>query len=407
MREPSLTDNELKSILGLFDFNENVKLIDQEVLTPDSFIYRLVSPKDNQQYILYQEDYVESAQGVQKVIEKWAGGKIKQFMTPKLKPTEGPNSFYRVVPDDWDNIAQIGAQNGIYYAFLAQIQNNNHQPNNRRLDVYLQHVYTSLSRASIQKLIKHGQVKVNSLVATKTGQIIDDEDQIEVDQSLMNQEVAEVNIPVIYEDDDCVVINKPLGVLSHSKGAFNPEGTVATWLKSRNSYEFETDSERNGIVHRLDRATSGVMICAKNAKALGHLQKQFQTRKAKKTYIARVSGHLKHKHAKIDMPIERNPKEPQRFRVGINGKSALTEYEVIKEFTNDSLIELRPTTGRTHQLRVHMKHLGNPIIGDKFYGGSTASRLYLHAYKLEITLPNSKRVTFEAPIPSEFQEEKL
>jgi 23S rRNA pseudouridine1911/1915/1917 synthase len=198
-----------------------------------------------------------------------------------------------------------------------------------------------------------------------------------------------------------IVINKPLGVLTHSKGDFNPEATVASFLRERVA---DLDGSRAGIVHRLDRATSGVMICAKTSEALSFLQKQFSLRKVKKKYIAIVSGHLANEHAVIDMPIERNPKKPQTFRVGANGKSALTEYHVLE--TNDklSLLELAPQTGRTHQLRVHLNHLGHPILGDTFYGGKPAERLFLHALSLEITLPNRERKTFSAILPESFAE---
>jgi RluA family pseudouridine synthase len=197
-----------------------------------------------------------------------------------------------------------------------------------------------------------------------------------------------------------LVINKPIGLLSHSKGTFNSEATVATWLEDHFKGE---KHNRAGIVHRLDRATSGVMIVAKNEEAYKWLQKQFSSRKVKKAYVAIVSGHLTHSEAIIDLPIERNPKAPQSFRVGPSGKSASTEYSVLSSNDNSSLIELRPTTGRTHQLRVHLAHLGHPIVGDTIYKGKPADRLYLHAKSLEITLPSKERKVFEVPLPKEFK----
>jgi RluA family pseudouridine synthase len=188
--------------------------------------------------------------------------------------------------------------------------------------------------------------------------------------------------------------------LTHSKGAFNPEPTVASWLGSRLS---GMNGERAGIVHRLDRATSGVMICAKTPEALSWLQKQFSMRKVKKTYVAVVEGDLALPEAIIDMPIERNPKKPQTFRVGSNGKPAVTAYKVLQTSTGRSLIELRPTTGRTHQLRVHLAHIKHPVVGDTFYRGVNADRLLLHALSLEITLPNRQRKIFTAPLPAEFK----
>ncbi len=159
-------------------------------------------------------------------------------------------------------------------------------------------------------------------------------------------------------------------------------------------------------MHRLDRATSGIIIGAKNQRALSLLQKQFAQRAAKKTYVTIVEGHLKQPEALIDMPIERNPKAPATFRVGANGKPSKTHYKVIQEGPKTSLLELKPETGRTHQLRVHLAKLGHPIVGDPLYGhGSYGDRLFLHALSLEITLPNGQRQTFTAPLPTEFQEQ--
>lgn len=269
-----------------------------------------------------------------------------------------------------------------------------------RLDQYVSDKLPTISRASVSKLIDQGVVKVNGQVALKGGYKLRTHDIVEIDyKATIQQPVPEIELPIIYEDADCVVIIKPAGVLSHSKGAFNPEGTVDSWLRQKIA---NLEGERAGIVHRLDRATSGVMICAKTADAASWLQKQFSQRKVKKTYVAIVQGSLATDHAMIDMPIERNPKKPQTFRVGSNGKSAQTEYKVLESSDKYSLLELRPTTGRTHQLRVHMNQLKHPIVGDTLYDGLLADRLYLHARGLEITLPNRDRRTFEAPLPAEF-----
>ncbi len=197
------------------------------------------------------------------------------------------------------------------------------------------------------------------------------------------------------------MIEKPPGLLTHSKGAFNPEATVATWLRGRLR---SMEGERAGIVHRLDRATSGIMICAKTPLAHSWLQKQFSQRRVKKTYAAVINGHLKQLEAIIDMPIERNPKHPQTFRVGANGKPATTDYTVLQVNDHYSLVELRPTTGRTHQLRVHLAYLGHPIVGDTLYNGSPSERLLLHACRLELTLPSRERKVFESQIPPSFAE---
>jgi 23S rRNA pseudouridine1911/1915/1917 synthase len=258
-----------------------------------------------------------------------------------------------------------------------------------------------LSRAFASKLITEGKVLVNGIAETKAGYKLRKEDIVVVQYDLAELDrIPDIDLLVLYEDDDTVVINKPLGILSHSKGAFNPEATVATWLRTR---LVGVEGERAGIVHRLDRATSGVMICAKTPDAISWLQKQFSQRKVKKTYYAVVSGHMPHDHAVIDMPIERNPKHPQTFRTGKNGKSAVTEYWVETTGDRTTLLRLQPYTGRTHQLRVHLKAIGHAIVGDTLYEGGDADRLYLHAQSLEITLPNKQRKVFIAPLPDAFR----
>ena len=158
------------------------------------------------------------------------------------------------------------------------------------------------------------------------------------------------------------------------------------------------------LVPRLDRDTSGVVILAKNEKTQTFLRRQFQDRKAHKTYFAILSGVPKLKEARLDLPIARDLKRPTTFRVDPRGKESETFYKVLKSDGKHALVELKPTSGRTHQLRVHMKYLGHPIVGDVVYGGEKADRLYLHANKLEITLPRGERKVFEAELPQEFKD---
>lgn len=270
----------------------------------------------------------------------------------------------------------------------------------QRLDQKVVELIPELSRASATKLIEGGKVTVNGNVVEKSGAKLREGDEVLVDFDIKQlDDIPTIKLKVLYEDDDCVVVVKPVGVLTHSKGEFNPEATVETWLRSRT----KLTGARAGIVHRLDRATSGVMICAKTPEALRWLQRQFSQRKTKKTYFAVVKGQFKEPEAIIDMPIERNPKAPATFRVGVKGKMAQTAYKVIEANDKYSLVELKPVTGRTHQLRVHLNHLGHPIVGDYMYGGEKNERLMLHAYSLELTLPDRKRLTFSAPIPKEFR----
>ena len=286
-----------------------------------------------------------------------------------------------------------------------------------RADSFITRKVAQLSRSSIQKLFDQGKIRINGELE-KTKYNLHGGDKITIDYNPAElEQIPDIDLPVIYEDDDCVVISKPVCLLTHSKGAFNPEATVATWLKQRlesrgqsldkifPSSKLKTlNSDRSGIVHRLDRATSGVMICAKTPEALAWLQKQFSQRRVKKTYVAIVSGQLEPEAAVIDMPIERNPKKPQTFRVGPNGKPAITAYKTLEKNADHTMVELKPETGRTHQLRVHLKQLKHPIVGDTLYGGELSERLMLHALSLELTLSNRQRQTFTIPLPKEFNQ---
>ncbi len=271
-----------------------------------------------------------------------------------------------------------------------------------RLDVFVLAQIPRLSRGFVQKLCQEGKITVDGAAAVKPGYKLRDGDRIEVNYDTSELDlIPHIDLPILYEDNDCVVINKPTGVLTHSKGAFNPEGTVATFLREKLQ---GMEGERAGIVHRLDRATSGVIICAKNQAALSFLQKQFSQRKVKKSYIAVIKGVIEPEEAIIDMPVERNPNAPATFRVGANGKHATTHYRVLRTDGKHSLLGLKPETGRTHQLRVHLAHQGHPIVGDTLYKGEPAERLFLHAHTLEITLPNRERKVFEAPLPAVFED---
>ena len=273
-------------------------------------------------------------------------------------------------------------------------------PTKVRLDIYLSTKFdTTISRSLWQKYIKAGYVSVNNKVATTPKFEVDETDEIAL--NLPEKEQTDVDLPILYEDDDVIVVNKPSGLLTHAKGGLSDEPTVAEIIRPKTS--FATDTDRPGIVHRLDRDTSGLLIIAKNPESAAHLQRQFAERTAKKTYIAITDGKPKLNAAKIDLPIGRNPSAPSTFRIDPNGKPAQTTYHVLVENDAQSLVELKPTTGRTHQLRVHLAHLNAPILGDRVYGKSSDCRMMLHAQKLEITLPSGERKVFEAAIPDEFK----
>ncbi len=273
-------------------------------------------------------------------------------------------------------------------------------PTKVRLDIYLSTKFdTTISRSLWQKYIKAGYVSVNNKVATTPKFEVDETDEIVL--NLPEKEQTDVDLPILYEDDDVIVVNKPSGLLTHAKGGLSDEPTVAEIIRPKTS--FATDTDRPGIVHRLDRDTSGLLIIAKNPESAAHLQRQFAERTAKKTYVAITDGKPKLNAAKIDLPIGRNPSAPSTFRIDPNGKPAQTTYHVLTENDTRSLVELKPTTGRTHQLRVHLAHLNAPILGDRVYGKSSDCRMMLHAQKLEITLPSGERKVFEAAVPDEFK----
>jgi 23S rRNA pseudouridine1911/1915/1917 synthase len=256
----------------------------------------------------------------------------------------------------------------------------------KRLDHMMVEIFKSYNRSTLQKFIESGFVKVDGVVAKKPNQKFAEGAYIELDvpEEMKN---ADVEPDVIYEDDDVIVMNKPAGLLSEPRGQYCPEKTLADF---------------GYIAHRLDRDTSGVVILAKTEEIQKFLKKQFQDRTVHKTYVAVVSGRPKLDEARIDLPLIRDLKRPTTFRVDANGKEAETFYKVLKANDKYSMVELKPTTGRTHQLRVHMKYLGHPILGDPVYGEEKADRLYLHARELEITLPSGERKIFKAQVPREF-----
>ncbi|MDO5480496.1 MAG: RluA family pseudouridine synthase [Candidatus Saccharibacteria bacterium] len=257
-----------------------------------------------------------------------------------------------------------------------------------RLDIMMAGIYKSYNRSTIQKFIKNGFVEVDDELVLKPNALFSEGVKIDlkVPKALKN---ADIEPTVIYEDENVLVLDKPAGLLSMAKGGYCPEKTLEDF---------------GLLVHRLDRDTSGVVILAKNPKTQTMLRRQFQDRKAHKTYYAVLTGVPKLKEARLDLPIMRDLKHPTTFRVDPRGKESETFYKVLKSDKKHALVELKPTSGRTHQLRVHMKYLEHPIVGDPIYGTEKGDRLYLHAGELEITLPGGKRQTFKAKLPESFED---
>lgn len=273
----------------------------------------------------------------------------------------------------------------------------------KRADKFLAEKEPAYSRAALTKLFKMQLVQIDNQIANP-GDKLRESQQFVVDLGPIMQEPDVVELPIIYEDEDVLVVDKPEGIISHSRGRYWQEPSVASFIRSHVAKNLKGD--RAGIVHRLDRATSGVMITAKNQKALEYLQDQFSKKLAEKQYVSLVRGVPKSQKATIEAAIARNQKDPKQFKVDVMGKFAQTYYEVHKSNdSNESYVLLWPKTGRTHQLRIHMSYIGCPIIGDQLYDAAHSikePRLYLHANKLKIKIPSGETREFISAIPEDF-----
>jgi 23S rRNA pseudouridine1911/1915/1917 synthase len=282
-------------------------------------------------------------------------------------------------------------------------------PQNLRLDRYVSEILRILSRSQIKA--RNLKVKINKK-DVKLSRYVKQGDAIELSWDEKEPDFIvpqDIPLDIVYEDENCIVINKAQGMVVHP-GAGNRQGTLVNALCFRrlNSISNFTGI-RPGIVHRLDRETSGIIIAAYNEETHAFLARQFYMRKTRKTYIAILCGVPKEKKGRIETFIARDPKDRKRFTISSAGKTAVTFYKVIKTWKNYSLIFLRPKTGRTHQLRVHMRYLGHPILGDPVYGCYDKkfkdAKLMLHSKKLEITLPGEENeCVFSSNIPERFLE---
>lgn len=268
-----------------------------------------------------------------------------------------------------------------------------------RLDTFVtQNCGGKFSRSSVGKLISQGRISLNGEVAQSKAVKVVSGDVVEVDYE---DPVASEELKILFESDDEIIISKPAGMLSHAKGPISGEVSVADWLQPKTT---DLDAQRSGIVHRLDRATSGVMILAKNPESKSWLMKQFSDRNVHKKYLAIIEGKPDMDRFKIDMPIGRNPKKLTTFYVTDSGREAQTEVEVLSTNGKESLVLLTPKTGRTHQLRVHMWANGWPILGDPFYNEDFKDGQNLMLHALSLTIQNSKKEwqDFMAPPPAHF-----
>lgn len=280
-----------------------------------------------------------------------------------------------------------------------------------RLDKIVSNLETNLSREAVQRMIKNGKILVNGKqekpsYKTSIGETLTIEEEKAEEIDLKPQEMP---LDVIYEDDDMLVINKEKGIVVHP-GNGNPDGTLANAVMARckGGLSGIGGKIRPGIVHRIDKDTSGLVIIAKNDKAHINLSNQIQKRKVKKTYIALVRGVIKENEATINMPIGRSTKDRKKMAVSKNGKEAITNFKVLKRFTGYTLLEVNIETGRTHQIRVHLAEIGFPIVGDMVYSNGknpfNVEGQMLHAAKLELKHPTTQKdVTFEATLPEYFK----
>lgn len=282
-----------------------------------------------------------------------------------------------------------------------------------RIDKALNQIGALVSRAEVQRLIEEKKIQVNgkkvkASYKLQIGDIIEIEEKIPQEIELKPQEI-ELN--VIYEDKDIIVINKPKGMVVHP-GNGNPDGTLANAVMARckGSLSGIGGEIRPGIVHRLDKDTSGIIIVAKNDVSHINLSNQIKDRKVKKTYIALVRGLVKENEATINMPIGRSTKDRIKMAVVKNGKEAITHFKVLKRYKEGyTLLEVKIDTGRTHQIRVHLAEIGYPIVGDYTYSnGKNPYNIVgqcLHAQKLEFTHPiTEQKLILQAELPEYFQE---
>ena len=288
----------------------------------------------------------------------------------------------------------------------------NEEENGKRLDVYIASKDEETTRSSAQRQIEQGSVVVNDKVITKVSYKVTEGDDIKIEeQEPVEIELKAQNIPidVVYEDKDIIVVNKPKGMVVHPANG-NPDGTLVNAIMAicKDSLSGIGGEIRPGIVHRLDKDTSGLLIVAKNDMAHVNMSEQIKRHEVKKTYIALVRGIVKENEATIDMPIGRSNSDRKKMAVTKNGKNAVTHIKVLKRYDKYTLLEINIETGRTHQIRVHLAHIGYPVIGDYIYSnGKNEFGIVgqcLHAKSLEFKHPITGRdMKLEAPLPEYFE----
>jgi 23S rRNA pseudouridine1911/1915/1917 synthase len=281
----------------------------------------------------------------------------------------------------------------------------------QRLDKFLVDCLPEFSRSQLQRLIREEHVRVDGVPARKTGQTLEAGAVIQVHipapepSELVPEEIP---LKVVFENDDILVVDKPSGMVVHPAAGHHSGTLVHAVLAYAPEIEGVGGVRRPGIVHRLDKDTSGLILMAKNGRAHRWLGKQFRKRQVSKAYLALVDGHPPTPKGRVEAPIGRHPVQRKRMAVTSSqkGRESVSEYHSLERFKEHTLLEVHPITGRTHQIRVHMAFLGTPVVGDTVYGRKHPSlpleRQFLHAARLTISIPNEvTQRTFEAPLPEE------
>lgn len=278
-----------------------------------------------------------------------------------------------------------------------------------RLDKYLQTIIEKATRSKIQLMIEGNEILVNGK-PTKASYLLRKDDILKIEEK--EPEVTDIkaqNIPldIYYEDEDVIVINKPSGMVVHPANG-NYEGTLVNALMHHcKDLSAINGVIRAGIVHRIDKDTSGLIVACKNDYAHKHLSKQFMHKEVSRKYYAIVYGVINHNYGKIDAPIGRSPVDRKLMAVVENGKDAVTNFKVIERYKNYTLVELILETGRTHQIRVHMKYIGHPLVGDPQYGPKKVigkHGQFLHAKTLGFIHPRlEKYMEWESPLPDYYE----
>lgn len=291
-----------------------------------------------------------------------------------------------------------------------QVVAENHE--GQRMDSALVELLPEYSRTAIQRWIKEGQVSVAGKVVKSSYKIeAGQEILIEIPEVKESTLVAQdLSVPILYEDEDVVVVNKPRGLVVHP-AAGHGDGTLVNSLLAQCGNLSGIGGEiRPGIVHRLDKDTSGVLVVAKNDRAHQSLTEQIKAREVKRIYRAIVKGEIAESRGRIEAPIGRHPKDRKKMAINMkDGKEAVTEFTVLERFQDYTLVECRLITGRTHQIRVHFSYIGFPVVGDPVYG--TRKQIFsiegqaLHAHQLSFTHPRTKEtITCVAPMPEDMEE---